>query len=83
MNEDMIPEDPRSSQVSNNYTGMMGSPQDPNDHPADNLAKINQVPLQNSGQSFAAEAMKSLPEGHTGDLAKHLGSKFKVSKKKK
>jgi hypothetical protein len=80
MNEDMIPEDPRSSLVNNNYTGMMGSPQDPADHPANNLASNNQVPLQNSGQSFAAQAMDV---AHTGDIAKKLGSKYKVSKGRK
>jgi hypothetical protein len=66
-------EDPRA-QMDPNYSHMMGSPQDPGEHPANNLP---------DGQSFAAQAMESKDIQHTGDLAKRLGSKYKVAAKRK
>lgn len=57
----------------------MGSPQDPADHPVNNIAPKDAMPLQNSGQSFAAEAMEEVK--HTGDLHKHLGTKAPKKKK--
>jgi hypothetical protein len=70
---DGIPmENPRSN-MDPNYSHMQGSPQDPGDHPSNNLP---------DGQSFAAQAMESKDIQNSGDLAKRLGSKYKVAKGK-
>jgi hypothetical protein len=57
----------------------MGNPQDPSEHPVNNIAPKDTFPLQNSGQAFAGEAM---PHGNTRDAAKHVGGKKAKLKKK-
>lgn len=55
----------------------MGSPIDPSEHPVNNLAPRDQMPLGSSGASYAAEHM---PHGNTADAAKHVKSKRKGRK---
>src|ERR1700733_4575923 len=64
---------------------LMGSPQDVQDHPVDNLAARGGMPLAQSGTTPLSneELAEGMQSGHTGDVAKKLGSKYKVSKSKK
>jgi len=63
-------------------SSLMGSPIDPSSHPANNLAPKDAMPLGQSGTTnlSAEELAEGMQAGHTGDVAKKLGSKYKVNK---